>query len=153
VRDLSASTPVKAPSGFSLAFLNTYITDLGGGKADAVMPLHYTVTQLAGLTLERDVNVRVDYIPQPEGPAVLNVCWEPDAAIFPRFEGTLHAHATGEHACMLSIAGTYDAPGGVAGQIFDAVIGVRIAHATLEQLLERFRDAIEADYKRRMEYA
>ena len=153
MRDLSASIPVAAPSGFSLAFLNTYITDLGGGKADAVLPLHYKVTQLAGLVLERDVNVRVDYVPQPAGPAVLNVCWEPDATIFPRFEGTLHASDDGDRACTLSIAGSYDAPGGVAGQIFDAVIGVRIAQATIEQLLGRFREAIETDYKRRMEYS
>ena len=153
MRDLSAAIHVMAPSGFSLAFLNTYITDLGGGTADAVLPLHFKVTQLAGLVLERDVNVRVDYVPQPGGPAVLNVAWEPDATIFPRFDGRLNARDDGEKACRLSIEGEYDVPGGVAGQIFDAVIGARIAQATIEQLLERFRDAIEADYKRRMEYA
>jgi hypothetical protein len=154
VRELSASIPVKAPSGFALAFLNTYVLDLNGPGSDSTLPMRYTVTQLAGLTLERDVTVRVEYLPQPhDAPALLRICWEPDASIFPSFEGMLHAKATDETACILSVAGTYDVPGGVAGQLFDAVVGVRIAHGTLEQLLEQFRDAIEEDYKKRMEYA
>jgi hypothetical protein len=53
----------------------------------------------------------------------------------------------------MTIDGTYDAPGGVAGQLFDAVLGVRIAHGTLEELLNNFRDAIETDYRTRTEYA
>jgi hypothetical protein len=137
-----------------VAFLNTYVRDLGGSDGDAMMPMRYKMTHLAGLTLERDVTVRVDYIPQPGREAAhLHIAWEPEARIFPSFKGTLEGEATGEHSCTLSIAGTYDAPGGVAGQLFDAVIGVRIAHGTLEQLLQRFRAAIEDDYKKRMEYA
>jgi hypothetical protein len=154
VRELSASIPVKAPSGFALAFLNTYVSDLGGAKSESTLPMRYTLTQLAGLTLERDVNVRVEYDAQPgDAPALLYICWEPDASLFPSFEGTLRTEPAGEAACTLSITGTYDAPGGVAGQLFDAVIGVRIAHGTLEHLLAKFRDAIEDDYKKRMTYA
>lgn len=153
MRELSASISVKAPSGFALAYLNTYVRDLGGANADSTLPMRYTVTQLVGLTLEREVTVRVEYVAQPGGAAMLYICWEPDASLFPSFEGTLQAEATGEKECMLSIAGTYNVPGGVAGQLFDAVVGIRIAHGTLEQLLERFRDAIEDDYKKRMEYA
>jgi hypothetical protein len=154
VRELSASISVRAPSGFALAFLNTYVRDLGAATPDSTLPMRYTLTQLAGLTLERDVTVRVEYVPQPDSaPALLYICWEPDASLFPSFDGTLRAEPAGEAACTLSIAGTYDAPGGVAGQLFDAVVGVRIAHGTLEKLLTQFRDAIEEDYKKRMEYA
>lgn len=154
MRELSASVPVKAPSGFALAFLNTYVSDLTGAGGASTLPMRYTVTQLAGLTLERDVTVKVEYMPKPgDEPAELNICWEPDASLFPSFCGTLRALATGPATCTLSLAGTYDVPGGVAGQLFDAVIGVRIAQGTLEQLLEKFRDAIEDDYKVRMEFA
>jgi len=154
VRELQASIPVKAPSGFALAFLNTYVTDLSGPGTDSSMPMRYTLTQLAGLTLERDVAVRVEYEPQArDAPALLHICWEPDATMFPSFEGMLRAEPAGEGACTLSISGTYDVPGGVAGQLFDAVVGVRIAGGTLEQLLEKFRDAIEDDYRKRTEYA
>ncbi len=86
-------------------------------------------------------------------PATLDIAWEPDASLFPSFKGTLHADPTGKAECVLGIDGEYDAPGGVAGQLFDAVIGVRIAQGTLIQLLEQFRDAIEDDYKKRMEFA
>jgi hypothetical protein len=151
VRELSASISVRAPSGFALAFLSTYVRDLAGAGGDSRLPMRYTITQLAGLTLERDVTVRVEYVPQPGGaPAELNIAWEPDAGLFPRFQGTLHAAPTGKDTCTLTIAGTYDVPGGVAGQLFDAVIGVRIAHGTLEQLLAQFRDVIEDDYNKRM---
>jgi hypothetical protein len=154
VRELSVAVPVQAPSGFALAFLNTYVTDLAGGGTAGTMPLRYNVTQLAGLRLERDVNVSVEYLPQPGGaPASLRIAWEPDESLFPSFAGVLHAMPESARSCTLSIAGTYDAPGGVAGQLFDAVIGVRIAHGTIEQLLDQFRDAIEEDYKKRMEYA
>jgi hypothetical protein len=154
VRELSASVPVKAPSGFALAFLNTYVRDRAGVDGDTCLPLRYTLTQLAGLTLERDVVVRFEYVQQPgDAPATLEIAWEPDAGMFPNFKGTLHADATGKGDCTLIIDGEYDAPGGVAGQLFDAVIGVRIAQGTIVQLLEQFRDAIEDDYKKRMEFA
>jgi hypothetical protein len=154
VRDLSSSISVRAPSGFAVAFLNTYVRDLGGAGGDSLLPKRYTMTQLAGLTLERDVSVRVEYVSQPGNvPAVLNIAWEPDASLFPSFAGKLYATETGKTTCTLAIEGTYDAPGGVAGQLFDAVIGVRIAHGTIEQLLAQFRDAIESDYNKRMAFA
>jgi hypothetical protein len=153
VRELSASVPVKAPSGFALAFLNTYVRDRAGVDGDTCLPLRYTLTHLAGITLERDVAVRVEYVLQGEDvPATLDIAWEPDASLFPSFKGALRADATGKSECTLIIEGQYDAPGGVAGQLFDAVLGVRIANATLLELLEQFRVATEDDYKKRMEF-
>ena len=154
MRELSASISVRAPAGFALAFLNTYVRDHAGAEGESILPMRYTLTQLAGLTLERDVTVRVEYVVRPgDEPAELDICWEPDASLFPSFCGTLHALSTTKETCTLSLAGNYDVPGGVAGQLFDAVVGVRIAQGTLEQLLEQFRDAIEEDYRKRMEFA
>jgi hypothetical protein len=154
VRDMSVSLEVKAPSGFAVAFLSTYVSELAQGRDDARLPLRYTIKQLAGLTLERDVTVRVEYVPKPGGaPAGLRVAWEPDMTFFPSFNGNVRAESTGDATCTLTIEGTYEVPGGVAGQMFDAVLGVRIAHGTLEELLNNFRDAIETDYRTRTEYA
>lgn len=154
MRELSASISVRAPSGFAIAFLNTYVRDLAGAGGESTLAMRYTITRLAGLTLERDVTVRVEYVTQPGGaPAELDIAWEPDASIFPSFKGTLHALSTGKETCTLTIAGTYNVPGGAAGQLFDAVIGVRIAHGTIEQLLAQFRDAIEDDYRKRMAFS
>jgi hypothetical protein len=153
VRELSSSISVKAPAGFALAFLNTYVRDLVGAHGDSILPMRYTLTQMAGLTLERAVAVRVEYVAKPNAEAELNICWEPDATLFPSFTGTLNASAIDAATCELVLAGTYDAPGGVAGQLFDAVIGVRIAQGTLDQLVAQFRDVIEADYRKRMAFA
>ncbi len=153
MRELTVSVDVKAPSGFAVAFLSTYVEDLGRGQDGAVMPLRYTIEQLGGLKLERDVTVRVEYRPEEGGPAHLDIAWEPDGSLFPSFSGTLYTDATGDKTCSMRIDGTYDAPGGVPGQLFDAVVGVRIARGTIEELLAQFRDAIEADYQRRTEYA
>ena len=154
MRDLSVSIPVNAPSGFTIAFLNSYVRDLGGGREDATMPLRYTIEKLAGIKLERSVVVHVDYMAKLGGEhAQLHVGWEPDGtSIFPSFEGTLLATPTGERTCTLTIEGSYDAPGGVVGQMFDAVVGVQIARGTLETLLEGFRDAAQADYHKRMDF-
>ncbi len=153
MRELTVTLDVKAPSGFAVAFLNTYVQDLGRGQDGAVLPLRYTIKQLGGLKLERDVTVRVEYLPAEGGPAHLEIAWEPDGTLFPSFTGKLHTDATGDATCAMTIDGTYDAPGGAPGQLFDAVVGVRIARGTIEELLVQFRDVIEADYKRRTEYA
>ena len=71
MRELTVSMDVKAPSGFAVAFLNTYVKDLGRGQDGTVLPLRYTIKQLGGLKLERDVTVRVDYLPEEGGPAHL----------------------------------------------------------------------------------
>lgn len=153
MRELSVSTPVKAPAGFTVAFLTEYVTDTCGVEGKTLLPMRFTLTQLAGLTLERDVNVRVEYAIKDDGsPAEMQISWDPDAKLFPRFEGKVNCEPTGEKTCLMTIAGNYDAPGGVAGQLFDAIVGVRIAQGTLERLLAQFRDAAEADYMRRTAY-
>ena len=66
---LCASYRLRSPSGRRVdsrcAFLNTYVGDLGGENGESILPMRYTLTQLAGLTLERDVTVRVEYVTQP----------------------------------------------------------------------------------------
>ena len=50
---------------------------------------------------------------------------------------------------MLTLSGSYNAPGGIAGAAFDALVGRRIAKATLVALLEQLSAAAEADYRTR----
>ena len=56
VRELSASVPVQAPSGFALAFLNTYVSDLtgAGGAIDLADALHGHATRRADARTRRD---------------------------------------------------------------------------------------------------
>jgi hypothetical protein len=43
--------------------------------------------------------------------------------------------------------GTYDPPGGYAGQLFDGAFGFWIARATARELLRQLRDRAETGYQ------
>jgi hypothetical protein len=155
VTELSSSIPVQAPSDFAIAFLNTYVADLAHGSAEAVLPLRFELEKLAGLVLERVVTVHVGYEPAPPGGSPsLKISWQAeDSPMFPRFDGTLTSAPEGNHACILTIDGTYAVPLGVVGLFFDAILGQRVARGTIDGLLRQFREAIEADYAQRMRYS
>jgi len=84
----------------------------------------------------------------PEGTAnnrLLHVSWHPGAA-YPNFSGSLSADADADgEGTVLALSGRYEPPGGAAGEAFDAVLGYRVARATLRDLLERIRDGMEAE--------
>jgi hypothetical protein len=153
VRELAASTAVKAPSGFALAFINAYIKDLATESAEPQLSLRFPLRRLfGGLVLEREVTVQVRYLPKSDdGVQCLAIHWQPDdTTLFPTFDGRVDAQPEGPNACELSLIGTYDVPMGVAGALFDAVVGFRIARGTLEGLLAEFKRLIEDDYRTRM---
>jgi hypothetical protein len=51
---------------------------------------------------------------------------------------------------LLTILGAYTPPGGVAGLLFDRLIGCGIANATVAALLAEFKESIETDYAIRL---
>ncbi len=66
----------------------------------------------------------------------------------PGFEGTITLRAGEDYTeSELELDGGYDAPGGVAGKIFDDVVGRRIAHATLGSLLEGVRSELRTAHE------
>jgi hypothetical protein len=67
----------------------------------------------------------------------------------PGFEGTLTIRAGEDYdETELDLDGRYEAPGGIAGKIFDDVVGRRIAHATLGSLLDGVREELRAAHER-----
>ena len=154
MRDLSASIDMNAPAGFTVAFLNSHIAERAAAGGEPQLHLKYPLKLAAGLVLERDVTVHVNYEPQTDlAPAQLAIGWHPDeTALFPTFHGSLIAVERSERACTVTIEGQYDVPGGIAGVLFDAVVGFHIAHATLDDLLDGFRVAVETDYENRMRF-
>jgi hypothetical protein len=153
VAELAVSARVKAPGGFALAFLNQYIKDQALASGEAQLSLRFPLRRLfGGLVLEREVTVQVDYLPKSrDGVQHLAIHWRPDdTTLFPTFDGRIGAQPDGPQACVLNIAGNYDVPLGVAGVLFDAVVGYRIARGTLEGLLAEFGKLIEDDYLNRI---
>jgi hypothetical protein len=66
---------------------------------------------------------------------------------YPAFAGTLTVAGDEDYdAFWLVLEGAYAPPGGIGGQIFDAVIGKRIAESTANGLLEEVRDETERQF-------
>jgi hypothetical protein len=154
MHDLSAECDVRAPAGFALAFLATYLADQGvNAEGEASIRMRYPLRELfAGIVLERDVTVHVSYEPGPPGTTPgIRLGWSPEGTnMIPSFEGRIDARDTGEQTCRLTISGTYAPPLGVIGALFDRVVGVRIARGTLDGLLAEFKVRIEGDFLARI---
>jgi hypothetical protein len=77
-----------------------------------------------------------------------NVRWTPHGGgPYPEFTGELHVDADEDYnACFIRLEGTYDPPGGAAGQVFDAVVGRTIAQSTGDHFVAAIRDFIEHDF-------
>ena len=71
------------------------------------------------------------------------ISWTAGTRFFPDFQGTLQLRIVSVEQTRLTLEGTYRAPFGAAGQVFDAVLGRRIARATMRDLLDRLADAME----------
>lgn len=67
-----------------------------------------------------------------------------DGGIFPVFDGFLSVGADEDYnSYWLVIDGAYEPPGGLAGKMFDAVLGHRIAVTTTRNLLVALRETAE----------
>jgi hypothetical protein len=75
--------------------------------------------------------------------------WEAEAGgPYPNFDGEITIGADEDYnAFWFVLKGTYAPPGGVAGQLFDAAIGHRIAAGTARGLLTEMRTETEAFFE------
>jgi hypothetical protein len=76
------------------------------------------------------------------------VHWEAERhGPYPVFDGELTVGADEDYdAFWLVLDGSYAPPGGIVGEVFDAVIGHRIAMASARSLLTDMRTQIEARF-------
>lgn len=96
-----------------------------------------------GIAIDREVRIEVQPVRDTGG--TLRVAWRPEGTVaLPTFEGTLAARGGDDSgATYIEIDGSYTPPFGIAGQIFDAAIGKRIAQATAREFLSDLKAAIE----------
>ncbi len=71
----------------------------------------------------------------------LSISWKPRWFVFPSFAGSLSVRPQAPGS-ILSIEGSYEAPGGWSGALFDRVLGERLAFRTLDHLLHRLQDDV-----------
>jgi hypothetical protein len=105
---------------------------------------HIVLSPAAPLAQRADVTTEIsdDRSDQARKHDALLIAWRPGLALFPNFRGVLTARPEGRGA-SLRIEGTYEPPFGIAGRIFDAIAGRRIAALTLTRLLRALSDDVE----------
>jgi hypothetical protein len=145
---LRASTLVEGAARQSMGRLQLFFASLRGEDGIARIRLRVPADGPAwGLSIDREVRVEAR---RPRGEASLDdlmlIRWMPEGtAVFPTFEGILTIRASGEaDASLIELDGNYMPPFGVAGQVFDAAIGHRIAQATARELLKDLKRTIES---------
>lgn len=73
----------------------------------------------------------------------LEIDWTAGTRFFPNFQGHLRLRIDTVETTRLALEGEYQPPFGPFGLVFDAVLGRRIARATMRELLQRLGDAME----------
>jgi hypothetical protein len=129
------------PAATTAEMLQAYMAERARGDGTIALPLRMRFrTGRDDLSLAHDVLVRfrkgrdaddlndtfyLDWEPSGEGP-------------YPSFSGTMNVYAAPDpRESGLEIDGTYDAPGGFFGRLFDAFIGRRMARVSLADLVDR----------------
>ena len=143
---LKETAIVETPYAQAADLVENYL--LKAVDANGKLTLELTAAA-AGLQLERPVDVTFHRVPGPNQTVEFRISWEAiDTAFLPAFHGTLTvAEDETYKTCRLILEGTYDPPLGVAGAVFDAVLGSRIAATTATELLEKLRTFLNASYQ------
>lgn len=78
------------------------------------------------------------------GLEIMEIAWHArEDGLYPTFKGTLSAEQEGLNYCRLDLDGGYAPPLGVAGLVFDGVLGHRIAVQVVGEFLLTLKAAFE----------
>jgi Raf kinase inhibitor-like YbhB/YbcL family protein len=101
---------------------------------------------LGDVSLARDIEVRFTSDPEQSRYRGLDVTWAPKGGgPYPTFSGTLTFESADERT-NLALDGTYEPPGGMFGRAFNAVVGRRLADASVQALLQNIKADLEAEF-------
>jgi hypothetical protein len=143
---------VPCPAGAACVFIERDLEVQHGNEQQ--VPLHVRVPIFGSLSLDKKVDVVMGRAARSgEAGYAMDVAWEPTVGPFPSFRGMLRIQPIDDDTCMLELEGKYVPPGGVAGALFDVLLGKRIARATLRNLVERLSRSVACEYQRRVRTA
>jgi hypothetical protein len=143
VSDIDEKMLVHAPLGSANRFLERYFAAHATATGDgARVGLHAGELARPAVVTLAAAHRAGDMTPH------YTVHWEAEKpGPYPVFDGELTIAGDEDYnAFWLVLAGGYKPPGGLAGEVFDAVVGHRIAEAVAHGLLDAVRAEIEADF-------
>jgi hypothetical protein len=104
--------------------------------------------EVGDLIVERRADLLLKHARAFPGFEIMEIRWKPhDGGPYPVFRGTLSVEDQGGNYCRLDLDGAYEPPFGVAGAVFDAVAGHRIAVAAARQLLDDIKVGFELAFQ------
>jgi hypothetical protein len=142
---LNVSTPISRPQHEAVALLERYFDEHApNGEMPFVLRAPVEVPGLrVGVTFARDVIGEVSELGEKR--RAYRLSWRPaGAGPFPLFKGALvidEDEATPGRS-VLTLDGRYEPPLNVAGYVFDAILGTKIAHASAVDLVDRLSAAL-----------
>jgi len=101
----------------------------------------------AKVRASHDVRMQYEKRKSAERGDFIALTWDPDDRYVPTFTGELYGEKVESGGSRLVLTGSYEAPMGRLGAVFDAVLGKRIAAASAQALLKDIKDFVEADYE------
>ena len=122
-------------------YLNRAICQISDDQEPDVVRLRVPLLGAGGPALEKEVNVKYSTRAGKGEHRPWSLSWEPiGGGPFPRFEGELTIDTA---TPSLLLEGEYTPPLGAAGQVFDAVMGARIASVTALEFLRSVAEQME----------
>lgn len=149
---ISERVSVNCPYEQSGPFLMAHLGDLTKSESgsEGAFRLTLPVSELGlpgGVSLTRDVDAHFVPLKEPQGGSKFAaVHWVPvGGGPFPQLLGLFGIEADADpKKCTLVLEGNYDPPMGVAGDLFDAVVGRKIAKSSIHELLKALAHVLEA---------
>ena len=142
---INVSISVEKPVSETLVRLTDFLREFAPlAEMPLVLRAPFDISALhVGLTLERSVVAR--FAPLGQSSEAYAVAWQPAAGgPFPAFSGTIYVTADeSRNESIVTLDGHYHPPLGVAGDVFDVIIGRHIAQASVTDLLQRITQYID----------
>jgi hypothetical protein len=122
-----------------------YVASLPVEDGKAVIPIRVSI---GDVVVERRADLVLKHARAYPGYEIMDILWQPhDGGPYPTFRGVLSVEEEGGTHCRLDLDGSYEPPLGIAGAVFDAVVGHRIAVSAARTLLEEIKTGCELAFK------
>jgi hypothetical protein len=137
---------VRCPFSVAFEYAGGFFRQAAERDAEVGVPLRYLVPTLGGRLRKP---VRIEAVRRPDEAETgrahdeFELGWTAGTRFFPDFCGTLRLRIASVEETLLSLEGTYRPPFGVVGAVFDALVGRRIARATMCDLLDQLAAEME----------
>lgn len=100
------------------------------------------------LVVERRADLVLQHARAYPGYEIMEIKWRPhDGGPYPIFRGTLTVEDVTGNYCRFDLDGAYAPPLGLAGAVFDSVVGHHIAVAAARELLNEIKTGVELAFQ------